>query len=170
MIHLYYGDGKGKTCAAAGLCLRAVGQGWKAVFVQFLKERASGEVAPLQKAGVTVIRGKGCGVFFSQMSVEQKEKSARIAEENLDEALRLCSGEEKTLLVLDEVCAALEYNVLSRGKIEELLRSLPQNVELVLTGRNPPRFLKSRAHYVTRMVKEAHPFDEGIEARQGIEF
>lgn len=174
MIHLYYGEGKGKTTAAIGLAVRFLGNDIPVVFVQFLKSRQAGEVLSLEKLGAKIFRGKAAGKFTFQMSDFEKTETKRISNENLFDALDYCrkmtSKNEKVLLVLDEICAAWNSNLVDKVEIEYLISNVPDTMELVLTGRNPPDLFKKSARYITEMKKEKHPFDTGITARQGVEF
>ena len=170
LVHLYCGDGKGKTTAAVGLSVRAAGSGLRVLFVQFLKSRPSGEIAVLSAlANVRVLRGKEGTAFSFQMTDEQKRATREMHDRNLAEAVRAAKAGECDLLVLDEAVGAL-----NRGRVDgELLRSLvrekPEALELVLTGRNPPEDLAEMADYVSEIRKVKHPFDRGIGARTGIE-
>ena len=169
MLHLYFGEGKGKTTAALGLAMRAAGNGWRVVFVQFLKNTSAGEVVSLEKLGVTVLRGKAGDHFFAQMTDDEKAETKKISDDNVSRALSLC-GEGQTLLVLDEICAAYNHDLVSRTAVDDFLRAIPAQVEVVLTGRNPPEHFFALADYATEMKKIAHPFDKGISARRGVEF
>lgn len=171
MIHLYFGEGKGKTTAALGLSVRALGSSVPVVFVQFLKSRHAGEVDSLEKLGAVVLRGKGCGKFVSAMDEDERRKTRRISDANLSRALSIVSEcGAPALLVLDEVCAAWNSSLVDRGAVESLVMSPPPLLELVLTGRNPPAVFLERADYITEMVKVRHPFDSGVAARRGVEF
>ena len=174
MTHLYYGEGKGKTTAAIGLSVRALGIGIPVVFVQFLKGREAGEVKMLENLGATVLRGKAADKFVSAMSDEEKIATKKISDENLSRALSICrkisERNEKVLLVLDEACAAWNFSMADRARIEEIVRMPLKNMELVITGRNPPSFMLECADYATEMRKEKHPFDSGTKARKGVEF
>ena len=182
MIHLYYGDGKGKTTAAVGLSVRALGNGWRVVFVQFLKNTPCGEVTALERLGATVLRGKAGEHFFSKMTDAERRATREISDRNLERALSLCARAGQTaplLLVLDEVCAACRYDLVDGAAVDSLVRSLRQSphtdaaqapVELVLTGREPPEHFFAAADYITEFRKERHPFDLGIRARKGVEF
>ncbi|MEG1874876.1 MAG: cob(I)yrinic acid a,c-diamide adenosyltransferase [Angelakisella sp.] len=167
MIHLYCGDGKGKTTAAMGLALRAAGCGMQVVIVQFLKDGSSHELRQLQLLpNITVLAEKSCGVFSWQMTPGQRQEVARLQSQILQKALSLPCD----LLVLDEVCAACELNLVDTPAVQELVEHKPEQLELVLTGRNPPEFLVRQADYITEMVNKKHPFDQGVPAREGIEF
>ncbi len=169
-IHLYCGDGKGKTTASAGLALRAAGNGLKVVFLQFLKSGDSGEVSALAAfGGVCVLCGK-VGGFVSRMTEEEKAQTRRIHDENLQKAVALCESGECELLVLDEVCAACEYGLLDEEMLKTFLEQKPDGVEVVMTGRHPQAFMLQAADYVTEMRPIRHPYEKGVLARRGIEY
>lgn len=170
MIHLYHGDGKGKTTAALGLTIRALGSGFRVVFVQFLKNQATGELAVLDGLqGVTVLRGKeGSGFSFS-MTDEEKEKTKLLHTENLKAAIELAASGKCDMLVLDEAVGAYARDLIDKELLEEFVRNKPENLELVLTGRNPAAWMTELADYVSEIKKIKHPYDRGIPARAGIE-
>ena len=171
LIHIYHGDGKGKTTAAMGLVLRAVGNGQKAVIVQFLKGRDSGEIGILQSMpGVAVFRGKHGTKFSFQMSEEEKQAARKAHRENLDAAWGQVKVGNCSLLVLDEALGALSTGLLEEDPIRQLIDDKPPELEIVLTGREPPDFLLRAADYITEMKCVRHPYDKGIPARKGIEF
>lgn len=171
MIHVYCGDGKGKTTAAAGLSIRAAGNGMKVVFLQFLKARESGEVEVLKKTeNITVIRNDRDYGFFHKMSDRDKQEITALHNGNLKAALTLVQEEHCDMLVLDEICAAYNHGLVDRELIDGLLFEKPAELELVLTGRDPnPKFLE-QADYVSEIRKVKHPFDRNIGARKGIEY
>ena len=169
MIHLYCGDGKGKTTAAFGLALRCAGRGMGVVVAQFLKSEDSGERTALSALPQVTLLPLPERVKFSfQLSPEEREAEARRSLGLLREAERLAAQPGCGLLVLDEVCAALSSGLLPLPQLLPLLERPP--CELVLTGRNPPQPLLDRADYITEMQKIRHPFDQGLPARAGIEF
>ena len=172
MIHIYYGDGKGKTTAALGLAMRASGCGRRVVIVQFLKDWKCGELDSLAHIpGITVLRGKSAGgVFVHEMSDEEKAATKTIHDENLRKALNMQKSGQCDLLVLDEVIDAYRLGVLDSELFEGLVENKPEDLELVITGHQPDAVLIDRGDYVTEMVKRKHPYDKGVTARQGIEF
>lgn len=183
LTHLYYGDGKGKTSAAIGLALRAAGHHKKVVFLQFLKGSPSGEILSLKEIPfITVLRNEKDLGFISRIKPDQHTLSQQTSQllqiqqfqqmhnTNLHHALTLVENSECDLLILDEVCVAYRLNVLDQSLIENLVVNKPAFLELVLTGREPARLFFDHADYVTRMEKVKHPYDQGIRAREGIEF
>lgn len=170
LIHIYCGDGKGKTTAAVGLAVRCAGRGNKVLLVQFLKSRDSGELYSLAKLqDIEVMRGKESKKFTFQMNEE--EKHALLIEHNkmFEQVLAKIKNGGYSLLILDEVIGALNARVFEMPKLIEFLRHKPENLEVVLTGRNPAPELVEIADYVSEMRKVKHPMDKGIMAREGIE-
>ena len=170
LIHIYCGDGKGKTTAAVGLAVRCAGRGNKVLLVQFLKSRDSGELYSLAKLpDIEVMRGKESKKFTFQMNEE--ENHALLIEHNkmFEQVLAKIKNGGYSLLILDEVIGALNAKVFEMPKLIEFLRHKPENLEVVLTGRNPAPELVEIADYVSEMRKVKHPMDKGIMAREGIE-
>ena len=166
LIHLYWGDGKGKTTAAMGLALRALANEEKVVIVQFLKGQESGEITMLSQLGAHIYRGKAGHKFVFQMTEEEKAQTRRMQNENLLAALQ----EPADLLILDEACAALELNMVDEHLLKKAVCEKPEGQELVLTGRNPADWMKEIADYSTEMHGWRHPYEKGIMARKGVEF
>jgi cob(I)alamin adenosyltransferase len=169
LIHIYMGNGKGKTTAAAGLCVRAAGRDKKVIFAQFLKTQDTGELDSFEKLGITVIRSTLRLGFTNTMDGKTKtlcgEEQEKIMKEVQD---RLCR-EKADMLVLDEVLDAVNANMLDEESLRSLIVNKPENLEVVLTGRNPPSWLTGAADYVSDVRKVKHPYDRGIQARVGIE-
>ena len=174
MIHLYCGDGKGKTTAAIGQAVRSAGTGLSVVFSRFLKTERSGELKVLSEIPcVTMIPcRKSCG-FYNQMSEEQNIEAKEVYQEVLDRAVsEACRKAEEgdTLLVMDEIIATYGHGLIDREGLLKFLKTKPENLEIVMTGRNPSEELLSLADYVSEIKKVKHPFDQGICARKGIEY
>lgn len=170
LTHIYYGEGKGKTTAALGLAIRAAGSGMKVVFVQFLKNHKTSELSILDKIpNITVFRGKEGTVFSFSMTEEEKEKTKLVHTENLKAAMALVSSGNCDMLVLDEVIGAYERDLIDKDLFENLIRSKPEDLEIILTGRNPEQWVIDCADYVSEIKKVKHPYDNGIKARIGIE-
>lgn len=169
LIHLYTGDGKGKTTAAVGLAVRFCGAGGKAVVAQFLKGRATAEVAPLRALGIEVLRDESSTRFVFEMDEAEKNAYRRTQRALLDEAKRR-AGAGAGLVVLDEVCGALATGMLAEEDVLAFLRERPAACELVLTGRDAPASLIDAADYVTELRAKKHPYNAGVPARRGIEY
>lgn len=171
MLHIYHGDGKGKTTAALGLTLRALGRGWTVTILQFMKSENSGERTILRGwSGVTLIDLPQRVKFSFQMDdADRAEASARYLY-YCQQVMELAAEGKARLLVLDELCSAVNTGLLPLETALNLLDSLPEGTEVVITGRNPPQALLDRADYITQLQKERHPYDQGITARAGIEY
>lgn len=177
MIHLYYGDGKGKTTAACGLCVRAAGSGMAVLFAQFFKSGASSEVAVLSSLpGIKVLHPSIHFGRYRTLTEEQKEKTRESYREMMETVERISPS--FALVVLDEAVSAFGYGMVEREGFLSFLRREGERRELVLTGRmgaSPEvaawtKELLALADYATEMRKEKHPFDRGIAARRGIEY
>lgn len=170
LIHIYCGDGKGKTTAAVGLAVRCAGRGNKVLLVQFLKSRDSGELYLLAKLpDIEIMRGKESKKFTFQMNEEEKHSLLIEHNKMFEQVLAKIKNGGYSLLILDEVIGALNAKVFEMPKLIEFLRHKPENLEVVLTGRNPAPELVEIADYVSEMRKVKHPMDKGIMAREGIE-
>ena len=171
LIHLYTGDGKGKTTAALGLLLRAHGCGMRTILVQFLKSRETGEIKALNNLGnVTILRHTREFGFFNMESEQNKAEIIDQNNKNLLEAQCLVSAGLCDLLVLDEICAAYSLNAIDTSLADNFVKNKPLSLELVLTGRDAPKCFIENADYITEFVKQRHPYDDGIAARKGIEY
>ena len=169
MVHLYLGDGKGKTTCAMGLALRAAGREQRVVIAQFLKSGDSGERLALKRfSNVTLLPVPERVKFTFAMDAMEKEAAAEQSSRLLAAAQGLMSGCD--LLVLDEICAAVSTGLLPLEQVTGLLDRRPESLEVVLTGRDPAPALYDRADYITEMVKRKHPFDRGAAARRGVEY
>lgn len=170
-VHFYYGDGKGKTTAALGLALRALGCGRRVVLVQFLKNTPCGELIALQyHENVTVLRGKAGAHFTFAMTEDERRQTKAIHEENFARAMARVQSGACDLLVLDEVTDALQTGLLDENLLRTAVCEKPCELELVLTGHRPIDWIVEAADYVTEMKKHKHPFDCGVPAREGVEF
>lgn len=170
LVHIYCGDGKGKTTAATGLATRMSGAGKRVVFAQFFKTGNSSEIKSLkQLPGITTLHSEIPHHRFSKMSDEERVQARRDYEKLLDNAL--CESRKGIdLLVLDEVISACNRGIIEEKILIDFLRTKPECLEVVLTGRDPSETLLSLADYITEMRKVRHPYDAGIRARFGIEF
>lgn len=166
MVHVYTGDGKGKTTSAVGLAVRCSGYGKKVKFFQFLKATHSGELDSLKKLGIEVIRVNTCNKFFYDMTDEEKLVAKGEAEHSVNNFFtEFCD-----LLILDEILCAVNNGLLTLDTVIEIIKNKPENTELVLTGRNMPDGLSDYADYVSEVICIKHPFQKGVDARCGIDF
>lgn len=166
-IHLYTGNGKGKTTAALGLAIRAAGAGKKVFIAQFVKGMPYGELITLERIPEIEIRQYGLDCFIVNKPTAEDTKAARTGLEEVSEIIKsnLCD-----VLVLDEVCIALYYKLFDENEVIGLLKDKPGDMEVVLTGRYAPTSLIEMADLVTEMKEIKHYYTRGIQAREGIEF
>ena len=171
MIHVYHGDGKGKTTAAMGLALRMLAAGRRVVVVQFLKDGESGEVRLLaEHFGVPVFAGKTSDKFTWSMTSEELAATRELHDGNLASALAELEGAQEGLLVLDEALDALSKGLVDEALVDRALDMSARGVEVALTGRAPSRKIVEKADYITEMRCEKHPYAQGIGAREGVEY
>ena len=169
LVHLYCGEGKGKTTAATGLSVRCAGSGGRVVFCQFGKDGTSSELRILEQLPhVRVLFCPERFGFYKRMSPETRDKARAAYTALLEEDLAAAEGAQ--LLVLDEAVSAMNHGMIPQERVLDFLDRKPEGLEVCLTGREPPEELRERADYITEMVKRKHPFDRGIAARKGIEF
>lgn len=169
MVHIYCGDGKGKTTASMGLAIRMAGFGGQVVVGQFFKDGSSSEMHILRSVpGITVRHCVTVPGRYRNLTPEQRTQVQRDYTAYLQELFALAEG--KDLLVLDEAVSACNHGIIPEAEVVEFLKSHAFSMEIVLTGRNPSKNLLDCADYVTEMCKRAHPFDNGIPARAGIEY
>lgn len=170
MIHVYHGDGKGKTTAAMGLALRMLAAG-RRVVVQFLKDGESREARLLAgHFGVPVFAGKASDKFTWSMTSEELAATRELHDGNLASALAELEGAQEGLLVLDEALDALSKGFVDEALVDLALDMSARGIEVALTGRAPSRKIVDKADYITEMRCEKHPYAQGICARKGVEY
>jgi cob(I)alamin adenosyltransferase len=185
LVHVYTGDGKGKTTSAVGVGLRATGHGMTVLMIQFLKGGGhAGEVIAAEKMLSTFhVKqfGKACP-YSEEMKkgsmecdnckdcfLTRKEEKQKV-EEALDLAEKVVSSGKYDLVILDEINNAVSRRLASPGRVLRLIKAKKSNVELILTGRNAPKELIEAADYVTIMKRVKHPFMKGIRSRYGVDY
>lgn len=168
-IHLYCGDGKGKTTAAAGLAVRALGAGMKVYFTQFFKDGSSSEIRFLKEQGGDHFHyaAYGTGKLIPGKPSESDRESAH---KTLLEAGKAMASGDYDLVVLDEVVGAVNAGLISEKELFDVLKNRNMTVEIVLTGRNPSDELLKLADLVSEIKCIKHYFDSGRKAKKGIEF
>ena len=170
LIHIYCGNGKGKTTAATGLAVRAAGAGKKVIFAQFFKDGSSSEIKSL--SALDNVSPMHCVTEpgrYSTMDDASRTKASADYSRFLEEVIA-AAADGCDLLVLDEIISSCNHGVVSEDRVAEFLRNKPAELEVVLTGRDPSDRLVELGDYVTEMRKIKHPYDRGITAREGIEF
>ena len=171
MIHIYCGDGKGKTTAATGLAVRAAGSGMKVLFARFLKNENSAELCVLdQIPGIEVIHLPKSYGFYNTQSEEEKAETKQMYEELWKYALDRAKNGACDMLVMDEFMAADRYGLIPHEEAIQFLKEKPEGLEVVLTGRDPSDELLELADYISEVKMVRHPFEKGIRARKGIEY
>ncbi|MDP2682261.1 MAG: cob(I)yrinic acid a,c-diamide adenosyltransferase [Deltaproteobacteria bacterium] len=172
LIHIYTGEGKGKTTASIGLTIRAAGQGKKALFVQFFKldDAPSGEKEIFKKIPeIELIRSNVRHPIFTKEHTD-KELLQKSITDTFEAIKKRIDKGDVNLLVLDEINSVVAGGWLSLDELSAFLRNRPEGLEVVLTGRDAHVELVKTADYVTEMLKIKHPFDNGVKARKGIEY
>ncbi len=166
LVHVYTGDGKGKTTAALGLAIRAAGQGMKVAFIQFIKGEPCGEHIFVKQYHPFEIVQISSGDSFQK----SKQQLSQEAQQTLTYATEQMLSGNYDLVVLDEIFVAINQGLITTKQVLDLLDSMPATVELVLTGRNAAPEITQRADLVTEMLMIKHPFTGGTNARRGIEY
>jgi cob(I)alamin adenosyltransferase len=167
-IHIYTGEGKGKSTAAAGLAARALGAGLKVLFIQFVKDGSSSELALLKTHPAFTCKAAGLGRFIRRGGLTAEDQTA--AAEGFALALDALKSAQFDLIALDEIFAALSYGLVSEAALVAALKERAVGTEVVLTGRNPPQALLDLADLTTEMRCVKHYFKSGRRALKGIEF
>ena len=166
-IQVYTGNGKGKTTAAMGLCLRAVGAGKNVFFAQFVKGQIYSEVKAINRfiPGITIKQyGQDCFIFRKPTQVD-----IDLARNGLNEVGQIIASGKFNVIVLDEANIALYYNLFSVDELIKILKTKPEETEIIITGRYAPSALIEFADLVTEMKEIKHYYTTGVEAREGIE-
>ncbi len=168
MIHIYTGDGKGKTTAAIGLAVRYAGSGKRVEVLQFLKDGTSSELCFLKNTSINVTpcqtKTKG---FFWTMNEEDKENLKKETAENFNKLQKLILSCD--MIVLDELAGAITNGLVALDSVVEFLESANEK-EIVITGRNLPEEIIKLADYVSEIKCIKHPFEKGCLAKKGIEY
>jgi len=166
-VQIYTGDGKGKTTAAIGLAIRALGAGWRVFIAQFLKSGAYSEHKALaQFSDHLTIKTYGRNVFIKG---KPEDEDRRLAQKAYEEIFEVVASGRYRLVILDEANVAVHYGLISVDQILELIHRRAAGVELVITGRYAHPRLIDRADLVTEMREVKHYFARGIKARKGVE-
>lgn len=170
MIHIYTGDGKGKTTAAFGLALRALGAEKKVAILQFLKKANTSEHKAIKKFKLPILI-ETFGIGFYKILGDKKPEFAhkKAAEKGLNRAWEIIQSNKYDLVILDEINVSINMGLIDVKDVVEII-SLNKKTELILTGRNAHPDLKKLADLVTVMKKHKHYFDSGTPARKGIEY
>ncbi|MFY9175291.1 MAG: cob(I)yrinic acid a,c-diamide adenosyltransferase [Peptococcia bacterium] len=171
-VQIYTGEGKGKTTAAFGLAMRAVGRGLKVLFCQFMKGTATGELNVAAKLAplLTIHRYGITGKFSWQLNEYELEELKNAIAEGFQEAQSIAQEGKYDVLILDEILVAVKENLLEAEDVCQLILTKSPRTELVLTGRYAAPEILELADLVTEMKEVKHYYAKGVPAREGIEY
>ena len=166
-VQVYTGNGKGKTTAAIGLAIRALGAGWRVFIAQFLKSGEYSEHKALARfSDRLTIKTYGRNVFIHG---NPEDEDIQLAQEAMKEIAESVASEHYRLVVLDEANVAVRYGLIKVEQILDLLEQSPKGIEFIITGRHADPRLVARADLVTEMQEIKHYYRQGVKARIGVE-
>lgn len=168
-IHIYTGNGKGKTTAALGQALRAAGAGLKTYFAQFMKEYPYSELQSVKLLNEFITIEQFCGDEFVYKKQLPDESEIKKAIDGLNKAKIKMMSNNYDIIVLDEAIVSIYFKLLTVEQIIDFINNKPADVELILTGRYCPVILIEKADLVTEMKEIKHYYSKGITSRKGIE-
>ena len=169
MIHVYTGNGKGKTTAALGQAMRAAGHGLKVIMIQFMKGDVKyGELEAAKKLPNFTIEQYGRPDFVNPENPDAED--IRLAEKALARANDVISSQEFDIVILDEINVAVNYGLIESSKVISLFERKPENLVLILTGRYMPTEFANHADLITECREVKHYFNKGVSARKGLEY
>lgn len=170
-LHVYFGQSKGKTTCAMGLAIRAAGQGKKVLVSQLMKTNTSGELNSLRQLdNITVVLGEPITKLTNMMSEQELAEEKLRQRANFEKICGEIRALKPDMIVLDELCVAEHLDFVDTERVLECIDEWLLTSEVVLTGHWASEVIRERADYVTEMVKCKHPYDEGVQARRGVEF
>lgn len=167
LIHIYYGDGKGKTTAALGLAIRALGAGLSVGIVQFMKGYPYSEVSILENLDKIKLIQTGRPDYIYKG--KETKKDVEEANRGIKEAKKMIYEEMRDLVILDEISVAIEYNLIKEIELLNIIDKKPENTELIITGRNPSKNILKKGDYLSEIKSIKHPYEKGILSRKGID-
>lgn len=170
LLHVYTGDGKGKTTCAMGLATRMLGYEKPVLIIQFMKQPNSGELVSLKKLGAHIYPAPAMAKFTYQMNEDELDKAADDMRKAIDAMIEKVHDIKPALTVLDEMAVALSYRLIPEDAGFRLIDAALTYGDVAVTGRGATEKLRAKAHYVSVISPEKHPYDEGIPARKGIEW
>jgi cob(I)alamin adenosyltransferase len=168
LIHVYTGNGKGKTTAAIGLGIRAAGAELKVYMIQFMKGRRYSELDGLENVPNFTVIQFGRDEFVSKEKPEQIDID--LAQKGLSHAKKIIQEGKYDVVILDEINVAIDYHLLFLEDVLLLLKNKPEHTELVLTGRYASPELIKQADLVSEILEIKHPYQKGIKSRKGIDW
>lgn len=170
-IHLYYGDGKGKTTAALGLSIRCAGAGKKVLLTRFMKADSSNELNSLTLLpSIDYISNNEVFGYYYRMTEKEKKDAYKYYNALLKKACKKAIDENYDLLILDEITYVYSYPLIDADYLLKFLQNVPDHLDVVLTGKHPAQELIDIADYITEVKKIRHPYDKGVLPREGIDY
>lgn len=172
MVQVYTGDGKGKTTAAIGQGIRAYGNNLKVYMIQFLKGSKTGELNTIKELGdnFKIFRFEKPRDFVWNLNEEEKDELRAEIREGYRFVLETISESKCDVLIIDEIMGVLHNKFLTIDEVVYIIDNKPNNMELILTGRDIPKEILMKSDLVTEMKCIKHYFKEGVRARKGIEY
>ena len=167
-IHIYTGNGKGKTTTAIGLGIRATGNGLKVYMIQFMKGRRYSEIDALEHISNFTVFQSGRDEFVSKENPEQIDIDLAI--KGFEHAKKIINEGKHDLVILDEINVAVDFNLIPLDDVLKLLEEKPEKVEIVLTGRYADPEMVRQADLVSEILEIKHPYQEGLQSRKGIDW
>jgi len=168
LIQVYFGNGKGKTTAALGLALRAAGRGKEILIVQFMKKWDYGELYSIRLIPQITVKTFGTKDFVYKGKA--KEIDYQEAKKAFIEGVQATQSGQYDIIIFDELNVAIDFELLELQQVLDFLDEKPEDVEIIITGRNAPQAILDKADLVTEMCEIKHPYQKGIQARIGIEY
>jgi len=171
LVQIYCGNGKGKTTAAIGLGIRAIGRDLKVIMIQFLKNSDTGECKTLKllEPEFKVFHFEKPRGFTWSLTPEEREEKKIEIKNAMNFARKVLDTGECDILILDEILGAIQAGFVVEEEVANMIDNKPETTELVLTGRVLPDSLAQKAGYISKIEAVKHPMTEGISAREGIE-
>jgi cob(I)alamin adenosyltransferase len=172
LLIIFTGDGKGKTTAALGMAVRAMGYGYRTFMVQFIKGTWNyGELMQEDRFGdLLEVKSIGLGYVGIMGDTLPREKHAEAVKKGLELTREAMKSGNYDIIIMDEINIALQQEILELEELKKIINEKPPYLHLVMTGRGAPEDLIDMADLVTEMKKVKHPFDKGILAQKGVEF
>lgn len=170
LVHIYFGNGKGKTTTGMGLVVRAAGYGYRVLVYQFMKNNRTSERRILEKVdNITIVNGLDQEKFSFQMTPEEKKERLAFYNSQFKKVTEKAVAGDYDVLFLDETIYTISAGLLDEKPVLEFLKNKPDKLEVILTGNTPSQAMIDAADYVSEIKKIKHPFDEGQQSRMGIE-
>jgi len=167
-VHVYTGQGKGKSTAALGLTLRAAGAGLRVFLAQFLKCGQFSEIKALKRFDdLVTVRQYGSGGFIKD---QPEEKDFALARQGLEETRQALLSGEYDMVIMDEANVAVHHGLFGPKALVDMIDQKPKHVELIITGRHADKRVIEKADLVTELLEVKHYYSEGTSARKGVEF